>query len=191
MAEVNHTETWKDIKGYEGLYKVSNFGRIKSLARKLTLKLVGSRWGKSYVRIRTVQEIIRKQQEHRGHWMITLSENGKRKGFSTHRLVLDAFVGPCPEGMECCHNDGNGLNNHVDNLRWDTAKANGQDRIKHGTSNAGSTHAMAKLTEELVKQMRLFHKSGKFTIRELSEIYETSYCQVSQIVHRKIWKHVP
>jgi hypothetical protein len=49
-----------------------------------------------------------------------------------HTLVLEAFAGPRPEGMEGCHNDGNPTNNHIDNLRWDTRSANNQDTLRHG-----------------------------------------------------------
>jgi hypothetical protein len=48
-----------------------------------------------------------------------------------HRLVLEAFVGPCPDGMECCHEDGDSTNNRVDNLRWDTHEANVRERLEH------------------------------------------------------------
>lgn len=51
-----------------------------------------------------------------------------------HRLVLEAFVGPCPEGMQACHNDGDRMNTRVGNLRWDTPKANSADRWRHGTT---------------------------------------------------------
>ena len=61
-----------------------------------------------------------------------------------HRLVLESFVGPRPERMEACHNDGNPTNNHVDNLRWDTRSENVKDAVKHGAAlgamNAAKTH---------------------------------------------------
>lgn len=64
-----------------------------------------------------------------------------RKDTYVHRMVLETFVGPCPEGLEACHNDGNPLNNRLDNLRWDTKSANAQDTLQHGRhSMAGRTH---------------------------------------------------
>lgn len=58
-----------------------------------------------------------------------------------HRLVLEAFVGPCPDGMEALHSDGNKTNNNVDNLRWGTPSENNRDIVKHGRHrNARKTH---------------------------------------------------
>lgn len=63
-----------------------------------------------------------------------------------HRLVLEVFVGPCPEGMVACHNDGNPRNNALSNLRWDTREANMRDRDRHGTSPRGERGGNAKFT---------------------------------------------
>jgi hypothetical protein len=66
--------------------------------------------------------------------VVSLRANeGKGKVFVryVHRLVLEAFVGFCPGGMQCCHGDGNTANNHLSNLRWDTAKANAADKVRH------------------------------------------------------------
>ena len=103
------SEEWRDIDGHEGLYQVSNAGKVKSLRSGKILKTYSDKWG--YRRI----------------------DLGRReRGLSVHRLVLEAFVGPCPPGMECCHNDGDNTNNRVENLRWDTKRSNRQDRNKHG-----------------------------------------------------------
>ena len=68
------------------------------------------------------------------HYLIVNLSDGVRKHTKLiHRLVLAAFVGPCPPGLVCCHNDGDPTNNHVDNLRWDTYAANEADKVRHGT----------------------------------------------------------
>jgi len=67
------------------------------------------------------------------------------KSYNIHALVAKHFIGPRPEGMVCCHNDGDCLNNHVSNLRYDTQKNNNLDRIKHGTAR--------KLTNEMLDDM--------------------------------------
>lgn len=71
-----------------------------------------------------------------------------------HRLVLRAFKGECPDGMEGCHNDGDPGNNHIDNLRWDTPANNHADKIAHGTTNRGERCGTAKLTLEQVRAIR-------------------------------------
>lgn len=67
-----------------------------------------------------------------GYACISIRKDGKYYDFLVHRLVLETFVGPCPENMECLHGDGNKTNNNVDNLRWGTRVENIQDSIDHG-----------------------------------------------------------
>ncbi|QDF19244.1 hypothetical protein SEA_STICKYNOTE_47 [Corynebacterium phage Stickynote] len=102
-------EEWRDIEGHEGLYQVSNTGMVKSL-----------RSG----------NILKENSVECGHQRINLGR--RENGLWVHRLVLEAFVGPCPPWMECCHNNGDPSDNRVENLRWDTKKSNMADRRKHG-----------------------------------------------------------
>lgn len=79
-----------------------------------------------------------------GHMRASLSVNGKSRALYVHRLVLEAFVGPCPEGMEGCHNNGNPADNRLENLRWDTRSENVYDAVRHGTHAwASKTHCPA------------------------------------------------
>lgn len=71
----------------------------------------------------------------KGHLTIRLRRNGEGKPFFVHRLVMAAFVGPCPDGMVVCHNNGNGLDNRLDNLRYDTQSENMNDTKRHGTNH--------------------------------------------------------
>lgn len=78
-----------------------------------------------------------------------------------HHIVLEAFVGPRPGSgkvWQACHNDGDYLNNHVTNLRWDTVKENAKDRIRHKTSGRGPSNGNAILNEELVELMRIEYR---------------------------------
>lgn len=68
-----------------------------------------------------------------GYPIADLWRDGKPQTFRVHRLVLAAFVGPCPPGMEGCHDDGDPSNNQLTNLRWDTHSANIADQVTHGT----------------------------------------------------------
>lgn len=81
-----------------------------------------------------------------------------RFGQRVHRIVLETFVGPCPDGMEGCHNDGNPINNRVDNLRWDTRASNRADMLVHGTTTKppthwGEDHHNAKMTDAEVAEV--------------------------------------
>ena len=117
-------EVWLPVHGYELLYEVSSHGRVRSLDR-ITFGRAGS--------TRVTRGRVRAQcPDPRGYLYVMLSAGGVKKRFAVHRLVATAFYGPCPDGMECCHNDGVSSNNHVDNLRWDTKVANEIDRRRHG-----------------------------------------------------------
>lgn len=86
-----------------------------------------------------------------GYRFVVLYNGGVKRNFYIHRLVLEAFVGPCPPGMEACHCDGDPSNNHVGNLRWDTRKENVADIDRHGRKRRGPLAGGAKLNELSVK----------------------------------------
>lgn len=113
------SERWLPVPGYEGLYEVSDQGRVRSID---CLDRLGRR-RKGRVRVLTRD----------GYYLkVSLSRDGKLKSFWVHALVLTAFVGPRPEGMECCHGPGGPLDNRLENLRWDTPSANSYDTVSHG-----------------------------------------------------------
>lgn len=109
-----------------------------------------------------------------GHQMVQLTGRVRRL---VHHIVLEAFVGPCPEGMEGCHNDGDPTNNRVDNLRWDTRKANREDSIRHGTHVRGTQHAHCGLTPEQVRNIRIDPRPQ----REIAHSYGIAQPTVSRI----------
>ncbi len=94
---------------------------------------------------------------------VVLSHNKKTCKKTIHRLILEVFVGPCPLGMQACHNNGNPTDNKLNNLRWDTPKNNHKDRIKHGTSSRGVQNGRAKLTEKQVIEIRRLYKIENYT----------------------------
>lgn len=99
-------EIWKDIEGYEGLYQVSNLGRVKSL------------------RVKRHKDGILVLGEHNGYPCVFLHKDKKRIWYNVHRLVALAFI-PKIEGKDCIdHIDGNTRNNNVSNLRWCTNQEN-------------------------------------------------------------------
>jgi hypothetical protein len=110
----------KEIPGFEGLYGVTDKGRVWSASRTSAQghRLQGQ-W---------LCPIV----TDNGHLRVSLRKEGRPRNFYIHRLVLSAFVGPCPIGSECCHNNGNPADNRLDNLRWDTKSANAKDSVIHG-----------------------------------------------------------
>lgn len=120
----------------------------------------------------------------------TLWDDNRNRSIAVHILVLEAFVGPCPPGMECRHLDGNPANNRLDNLCWGTKLENAQDRIRHGTSGVGSTNSCAKLTEEDIPVIRRLRAEG-VSCKEVGRRFGVSVMLISMIVRRKSWTHVP
>ena len=172
-------EKWKDIPGYEGYYQVSNLGRIKSLPRTSSRN---SRRGSKY--IFTVRERILKPGKTLANYLfVNLSKGGEKKAFSIHVLVLTLFVGPCPQDMECCHENGNPGDNRLANLRWDTYSQNSCDMIRHRRGNT------TKVAPENVTAIRKKFSEG-LKIHEIADLYEVSWAIVNYIVKRKTWKWV-
>lgn len=85
-----------------------------------------------------------------GYSYACMRVQGRTIQVGMHRLLLLAFIGPCPEGMWCRHLDGNPKNNQLDNLCWGTIEENHQDRIRHGTNRPGEENFLSKLTNEQV-----------------------------------------
>lgn len=127
------TEIWKPIKELDGLYEVSNLGRVRSANRIITDSL-----GR---KARYKSRVLSLYLSPSGYPELRVRKEGRPCRFRVHRLVLKAFRGsPLPDQVGC-HNDGNPLNNRLENLRWGTLKDNAQDCLKHGTNYwANRTH---------------------------------------------------
>ncbi len=120
---------WRPVVGYEGLYEVSNTGRVRSVARVVVY--THHRSGKPVRRaFPAVERVVGVHPS--GHRQVTLSREGRVWTWTVHTLVLRAFVGPCPPGLEGLHDDGDPANNHVGNLSWGTRSENMLDRVRHG-----------------------------------------------------------
>lgn len=127
------SEQWKPVVGFEGLYEVSDAGRVRGVDRET----IGSN-GARHV---TKGRIIYAHKMPTGYWFVVLHRDNCREPRPIHQLVLKAFVGPRPLDMQGCHNNGDRDDNRLSNLRWDTASANTRDQVLHGTHNiARKTH---------------------------------------------------
>lgn len=119
------SEIWKPVPEYEGLYEVSDHGRVRSLPRRGS----GNRANRVYGG--TVLRPARTNKS--GHVSVVLSRANRHRTVLVHRLVLEAFAGAAGPGEEACHFDGDATNNALTNLRWDTRAENTRDRVRHGT----------------------------------------------------------
>lgn len=169
------SQVWKPVFGYEK-YEVSNDGQIRSWvmrarpdARRETPRIL---------------TLVMAGQDRRP--AISLSKNGKSKRFYIHTLVLEAFVGPRPNGCEACHNDGNVQNNCVDNLRWDTHRRNERNKQEHGTVPVGERNGMAKLSTQDVEDIReLSHQGERHD--EIAKRFHVTPGTINRIANGKRW----
>lgn len=167
--------------GWEAYYEVSNLGRVRSCARVIVR---ANGWPYA------VQERILRARVGEHDVRVALRRPGRNKTCRVHRLVLEAFVGPCPEGMEGCHNNGDPHDNRVENLRWDTHSANMADMIVHGTSPKGERHWRAQLTESQIRQIRQLAAAGKLSDAEIALRFQTTSRNIGAIVRGDAWTHV-
>lgn len=162
MAE----EIWKDIKGYEGLYQVSNKGRVKSLKRKGVGSdriLPGRPAGES--------------GSNRALWrLVGLTKNLKGEARKMHHLVAEAFI-PNPDNCtNVRHLNDDPDDNRPENLEWYIAQ--------------GEDSKVSKLTEKEVLNIRSKYEAGGYTYKELGEEYGVTPTSIWSVVKRRHWKHI-
>jgi len=175
-------ERLENIKDYEGLYSVSDFGNVRSEERFVN----HGRWGTR----RTKQRILKPRKDKGGYLQVNLHRNGVGRTFKIHRLVLGTFAGPCPNGMQACHYNNDKEDNRLENLRWDTPKGNNKDKERHGTTARGEGSPSSKLTEENAIEIIEMWETGNFTQKELGKKYKVAPQNISSIVTGRSWRHL-
>lgn len=172
------TEIWKDIPGFVGVYQASNSGRIRSLG-----KLLGS--PSFRFRYKTVT-VLKSHRDHRGYFKLILSCQEGKRSFLVHRLVLMAFAGECPEGMEGAHIDGNKENNVADNLVWKTRLENIRDKHAHGTMRHGIQIYSAKIDESKAVEAVSLARSGA-SKKSIASKYGVSVQIIKRVLSGHTW----
>lgn len=162
-------EEWKIIPGYEN-YKISNHGNIINLYMKSRLRPCFN-----FKKTHYTANLYGKDETYKIHQL--------------HRLVLQAFVGPCPEGMQCCHNNGNGLDNRLENLRWDTTKSNCADQAEHGTKRLNERHHRSKLSNDECLTIKSI-SPYRGMIPKLAKYYNVSVSTIRDIIKGKTWSNL-
>lgn len=176
-------EIWRDVPGYEGLYMVSNTGKVMSFQR------IGL-FGKN-----NEGRLLKQRTDAFGYKFVFLSKNGKKKRGSVHRLVAMAFI-PNPENLpQVNHKDEVRDHNDINNLEWCSILYNnryGNRRAKSSESSKGEKNGRAILTEEQVLEIRKSYIPGdkNYCKRKLAEKYGVSYETITRIVCGTLWKHL-
>lgn len=170
-------EIWKDIEGYEGWYSISNFGNVRRDKPEHNT---------------FIGKILKNSISPRGYITTTLTKNGIMKSFSVHSLVAKHFIGDRPEDYTINHKDCNKTNNHIYNLEYVTHKENVIHSYKNGRciSRKGTKSILAKLTEEIVINIRKQYSIGNITQRSIAKKYKVSYSLICNIISKKVWNHI-
>jgi hypothetical protein len=166
-------EIWKSIKGYEGIYEISNYGRVSSLPRKYLPK------GK----------ILDYGVNNIGYPRVNLCKNGKVKPYLVHRIIAKAFI-PNPNNKpQINHINGIKTDNRLENLEWTTQSENVIHAYKIGLcTNKGETHYLSKLTENDVLQIRKL--KGSMLQKDIAKKYNVKISCISSILNYRTWKHI-
>lgn len=165
-------ERWLPIVGYEGLYEISDFGRVKSLRRREAIRT-------------RILKLVRHKRT--GYLYVTLVRDEIKTGKRVNVLVAQHFLGPCPPGMQCRHLDGNRANNHIENLNWGTPKQNQHDRRAHGTWLSGEKNPCSVLTWGDVERIRESSLFGA-TLTQLALCYPLSKTTLSRVRRGLAWQ---
>jgi hypothetical protein len=177
-------EVWKDIKDYEGIYQVSNQGRVRSLDRIVV--------NKNGINIKRKGRVYKLSPEGSGYYQVQFYNKGKRVHKSVHRLVAFCFLINNNNLSDINHKDGNKTNNNVNNLEWMTHS----DNMIHAHNNGllrnvdGENNNMSKITKIIA--IDIFKKSWNTKIKqkEIADMYGISISCVSLIKRKKTWKHI-
>lgn len=167
-------EEWKAIPGYEGFYSVSSLGRVRAEERQVSGKC-GS--------IRTLPQKIMNLSNTDGYVQVSLHKEKSRISRKVHVLVMLAFSGPRPSGMDVAHNNGVRNDNRFENLRYDTRLGNCADKKSHGTQPRGRQISHSRLNEDQVIAIRA--DGRKF--REIGREYGVHHKSISSIKNGKNW----
>lgn len=178
-------EEWRDIKGYEGLYQISNLGRVKSLGNNKSKK-----------------EKILKPRKTCGYLNVVLSKEGKRNSYQVHRLVAQSFIPNLNNYKEINHKDENKSNNCIENLEWCTREYN----VNYGTRIQRASDKMKYSDNPRARKVQCITTGKKFNcIKEASEYYllknkenitrccqgKRNYCGKHPVTGEKLkWKYI-
>ncbi|KEF40157.1 NUMOD4 motif/HNH endonuclease [Schinkia azotoformans MEV2011] len=173
------SEVWKEVKGYEGLYEISNHGRVRSLDKVDYL-------GRKYK-----SRIMKPQKNNKGYYQVIFTKDRKIKSHYVHRLVALAFLPNSDRKFQVNHIDGKKQNNSVENLEWVTQEENIQHAYDTGLNCAsnrakGERSGKAKLTKNQVIEIYTRVHKGESGPILANEFGVTRYT-ISDIKRGKIW----
>lgn len=170
-------ETWVPIKGYEGLYEVSDLGRVYSLGRTIRGVRQGTECDITY------KPKILKAHNHGGYKQVSLWKDGVMKKLRVHLLVAKNFLEPVPGKPFVLHGRRGSLCNEVWNLRYGTQRENMLDKHLDGTFPN-------TIPDETVAEIRYIYANSELSYDNLADLYSLGFSQIGKIIRRESYKHV-
>jgi hypothetical protein len=171
-------EIWKDVSGYEGLYKVSDEGRVMCIATCFRNVKPGN--------------FLKTTPQKNGYGIVRLWKDKKPKSFYVHRLVAAAFLGECPPKHEVNHKNGLRLHNQAANLEYVTRSENNfhSYRVLHRqpAPTYGEKHHNAKLNQEKVGRMRYLFARLAYSYADLAREFHVHWTTARSVVNYETWK---
>lgn len=172
-------EEWRPVYQTEGHYEVSNFGRVRSMR-------IRCRYSD---RLRSTPRMLVWSVNPKDGYAHVRMSYPKPRQVSVGRVVLEAFVGPAPEGFEAAHQNGIRSDNRADNLKWMSPSDNCAQRKEHGTQPQGERVHFAKLNQDQVKEIRRLYAEGVRS-DEIAAMFGICRRHVITLKNRKLWKHI-
>lgn len=180
MQEENAEEVWKDVVNYEGLYKVSNLGRVKRLSRS-RLRLGGKP-------LNLREKVLKPNHIGNSYYQLKLTKDEVETSILLHRIVCEAFHGSAPVGKNFVnHKDTNKENNREDNLEWCSFKENMEHAALHGLRPRGSGNHYHKIKEDQVLEICDLLDNSSVSNNEIADIYGVNHRTISSIKYGDSW----
>lgn len=175
-------EEWKPVPNFEGLYEVSNLGRVRSVERKVRSNQRNNHFF-------AVKQRFLLPDISAAYYRVTLSKDGKTKRFSVHRLVCEAFLENPENKPFVNHKDGDKLNNTLSNLEWVTQSENCIHALETGLAKPvkGERHGMAKYSEETVNEIRMLYETTSMTHQSIADKFGIDRRYITELINGKIW----
>lgn len=179
-------ENWKPVVGFEGQYEVSDLGRVRSLDRVVTIQRLNWRDGRPQKLSYPVKgQLLIATPNSRGYPRVTLGNKGPT--VVVHQLVLSAFVGKCPDGLQALHGNDVKSDNRLANLSWGTPSQNQLDAVRNDRCLLGEQKPNAKLRNADIPAIRARLKAeGCIAIAKDFGVSETA---IRNIKDGRSWKH--
>lgn len=174
-------EIWKPVVGHEG-YEVSNLGRVRSVGRWISFQRSDGRNGRRWFNGKLLTPV----KKSNGYLAVSF---GRLDQTAIHVAVLAAFIGHPQERQQCLHDDGDKINNRLDNLRWGTGAENSEDARRHGILRVGEKNNKAKLTAVAVQEIRT--RFGRETGKQICADYGVAPSTIIRAAAGRTWRHVP